>query len=205
MGEREETAMVEPIADPEGEPVELPVGEPTVGPAAGSAAEQLGAPATAPTSESALAPGRIVVGVDGSEQSLQALRWGARQAALTGSALEAVMAWELPGAMGWAGLPELPTDVDLDEPARNALAEAVTAALPGEQTAQVTQVVVMGNAAQAILDRAGGAELIVVGVRGHGTFRATLLGSVSHTVTLHAPCPVVVVRGTAQQSGADGA
>ncbi|MFC4035842.1 universal stress protein [Streptomyces polygonati] len=145
------------------------------------------------------APGRIVVGVDGSEPSLQALRWAARQAALTGSTLEAVTAWELPAAMGWAGLPELPADIDLEEPARKALSAAVATALPGEQAAPVSEVVVMGNAAQAILDRAVGAELIVVGVRGHGTFRATLLGSVSHMVTLHASCPVVVVRGTADQ------
>ncbi|MYS18854.1 MULTISPECIES: universal stress protein [unclassified Streptomyces] len=156
-------------------------------------------------SESVAAPGRIVVGVDGSEPSLLALRWAARQAALTGSSVEAVMAWELPGAVGWAGLPELPADLDLEEPARKALFEAVATALPGEQAAPLSQVVVMGNAAQAILDRAVGAELVVVGVRGHGTFRATLLGSVSHTVTLHAPCPVVVVRGTADQSGAGAA
>ncbi|WP_329140862.1 universal stress protein [Streptomyces sp. NBC_01476] len=149
-----------------------------------------------------MAPGRIVVGVDGSEPSLQALRWAARQAALTDASLEAVMAWELPGAVGWAGLPELPDDIDLEEPARGSLAKAVATALPGEQAVPVTQIVVLGNAAQAILDRGEGAELIVVGVRGHGTFRATLLGSVSHTVTMHATCPVVVVRGTAAQAGA---
>jgi hypothetical protein len=66
----------------------------------------------------------------------------------------------------------------------------------------VSQIVVMGNPAPAVLDPAVGAELIVVGSRGHGTFRATPLGSVSHTVMLHATCPVVVVRDTAEQSGA---
>jgi nucleotide-binding universal stress UspA family protein len=142
----------------------------------------------------------IVVGVDGSVPSVQALRWAGRQAELTGSKLVAVMAWELPGAFGWAGLPGLPEDLDLEEPAAQALAEAVNDALPPAQAASVEQVVVLGNPAEAVLDRAEAedAELIVVGVRGHGTFRATLLGSVSHTVTVHATCPVTVVRGTTE-------
>jgi nucleotide-binding universal stress UspA family protein len=140
---------------------------------------------------------RIVVGVDGSEPSLQALRWAARQAALTGAALEAVIAWEMPSAYGWGGLPALPDDFDLEATTARVLDDAVEAALTPEQAATVVRRTVLGNAAQAILDRSEGADLIVVGVRGHGTFRATLLGSVSHTVTLHASCPVVVVRGAA--------
>jgi len=181
--------MADPMAEPEGEPAEGPL-------------QDAGEPATAPTSESAMRPGRIVVGVDGSEPSLEALRWAGRQASLTGAALEAVMAWEMPGAWGWGGLPGLPEDFDLEEPAAQALSEAVSKALPREQARGVSQVVVMGNPAEAILDRGQGAELIVMGVRGLGTFKATLLGSVSHTVTLHASCPVVVVRGAAVQAAA---
>ncbi|MFI0895122.1 universal stress protein [Streptomyces sp. NPDC020983] len=148
----------------------------------------------------------IIVGVDGSTPSLQALRWAGRQAELTGGRLVAVMAWELPGAFGWAGIPGLPQDLDMEEPAAQALAEAVRTALPPAQAQTVEQVVVLGNAAQAILDRADedDAGLIVVGVRGRGTFRATLLGSVSHTVTVHAGCPVVVVRGTDDDPEATG-
>lgn len=146
---------------------------------------------------------KIVVGVDGSIPAQQALRWAGRQAELTGADLIAVMAWELPGAFGWAGVPDLPEDLDLTGPAARALAEAVGDALPPAQAGTVEQVVVLGNPAEAILDRAEEehADLIVVGVRGHGTFHATLLGSVSHTVTLHATCPVVVVRGTTQVTG----
>ncbi|WP_327290100.1 universal stress protein [Streptomyces sp. NBC_01198] len=145
--------------------------------------------------------GTIVVGVDGSIAAQQALRWAALQAELTGASLVAVMAWELPGAFGWADVPELPDDLDLEGPASRALAEAVDDALPPAKAAAVEQVVVAGNPAQAILDRAETADLIVVGVRGHGTFRAPLLGSVSHTVTLHATCPVVVVRGVTEVTG----
>lgn len=146
---------------------------------------------------------RIVVGVDGSEPSLRALRWAGRQATLTGSSLEAVIAWELPSAYGWAGmLPGLPEDFDLEASAAQVLGRAVEDALPQDQAAAVTRETVMGNPAQSILDRGDGADLIVVGVRGHGTFRSTLLGSVSHTVTLHASCPVVVVRGAPQAASA---
>jgi nucleotide-binding universal stress UspA family protein len=193
--------MVEPIAEPE--PDDEGADADTVD-AKGRPARAADAPATVPTGEAAMGRRRIVVGVDGSEPSLEALRWAGRQASLTGFALEAVLAWEAPGAYGWAGLPGRPQDFDLEEPAAQALSDAVTTALPAEQARTVHQVVVMGNAAQAILDRGQGAELIVVGVRGLGTFRATLLGSVSHTVTLHASCPVVVVRGAAGRDGADG-
>lgn len=176
-----------------------PIGEPTPEPAGGPQVGTSGEPAAAPTSESAVAHGRIVVGVDGSQPSLEALRWAAHQASLTGANLEAVIAWELPGAYGWAGLP-VPDDYDFEGPAAHALDEAVDSALPPDQARGVTRTVVMGNAAQAVLDRAEGADLVVVGARGLGTFRSTLLGSVSHSVTLHAPCPVVVVRGRAGQA-----
>jgi nucleotide-binding universal stress UspA family protein len=191
--------MVEPIAEPE----QGDEGEDGQG-ATRSDAKRFGRPADLPTpvpaGESGVGRGRIVVGVDGSEASLEALRWAGRQASLTGSVLEAVMAWEPPGAYGWAGLPGRPQDLDMEEPAAQALADAVPTALPAEQAAGVSEAVVMGNAAQAILDRGQGADLIVVGARGLGTFRATLLGSVSHTVTLHASAPVVVVRGAARQA-----
>jgi nucleotide-binding universal stress UspA family protein len=163
------------------------------------AAESVGEPATAPTSESAMAHGRIVVGVDGSDPSLHALRWADRQAQLTGATVEAVTAWEMPASFGWAGaVPGLPEDLDIGAIATENLMEAINQALPKERADAVNPVTVMGNPTQVILDRAEGAELVVVGARGLGTFRATLLGSVSHTVTLHAPCPVVVVRGEAE-------
>ncbi len=165
------------------------------------AADSVGEPATAPTSESAMAHGRIVVGVDGSEPSLHALRWADRQAQLTGAAVEAVMAWEMPASFGWAGaVPGLPEDLDIGAIATETLIQAIDQALPRDRAAAVTPVTAMGNPTQVVLDRAEGAELVVVGARGLGTFRATLLGSVSHTVTLHAACPVVVVRGEAEQA-----
>jgi nucleotide-binding universal stress UspA family protein len=55
-------------------------------------------------------------------------------------------------------------------------------------------VVVNGHPAQALIDAANGADLLVVGSRGHGTFAEALLGSVSQHCVHHAPCPVLIVR-----------
>ncbi|WP_053645338.1 MULTISPECIES: universal stress protein [unclassified Streptomyces] len=138
--------------------------------------------------------GRIVVGVDGSEPSLKALRWAAGQAALTGDTLEAVIGWEYPAS--WATLmPGVPAEFDPERLAAQILDRALADALTPEEAAAATRTVVGGNASQALVDVAKGASLLVVGDRGRGGFRAAVLGSVSTQVAQHAPCPVVVVRG----------
>lgn len=138
--------------------------------------------------------GRIVVGVDGSEQSIKALRWAVRQAELTGDSVEAVNSWEYP-ATSWASMmPGLPEDFDPQAVATVALNEALEEALGAEGAAEVEKVVVIGNAAQSLLERAKGANLLVVGARGYSGFKATLLGSVSLHVAQHARCPVTVVH-----------
>lgn len=139
--------------------------------------------------------GRIVVGVDGSEPSLRALRWAVRQAGLTGDTVEAVISWEYPAA-GWASMvPSMSADFDPEKLAAQILDDAVEQTLGTEAAAAVTRKVLIGSAAQALMDRAAGASLLVVGDRGYSGFKATLLGSVGLHVTQHAPCPVVVVRG----------
>jgi Universal stress protein UspA and related nucleotide-binding proteins len=138
--------------------------------------------------------GRIVVGVDGSDASVKALRWAVRQAELTGDSVEAVTSWEYP-AMSWGSMmPGMPEDFDPQALATVALTEALEEALGAEGAEAVSKVVVMGNAAQSLLERAKGANLLVVGARGYSGFKATLLGSVSLHVTQHATCPVTVVR-----------
>ncbi|MFD5679959.1 universal stress protein [Streptomyces bacillaris] len=138
--------------------------------------------------------GRIVVGVDGSDPSIKALHWAVRQAGLTGDTVEAVNSWEYP-ATSWASMmPGLPEDFDPQALATVSLNEALEEALGEEGAAAVTKIVVIGNPAQTLLDRARGANLLVVGARGRSGLKATLLGSVSLHVTQHAPCPVTVVR-----------
>ncbi|MET9956936.1 universal stress protein [Streptomyces sp. NPDC006339] len=138
--------------------------------------------------------GRIVVGVDGSEPSLKALRWAARQAALTGDSLHAVITWEYPAS--WAtAMPGVPQGFDPERLAKEILDESLAKALTPAEAAAVTRTVAAGNPSQILVEQAEGASLLVVGDRGHSGFKAAVLGSVSTNVAQHAPCPVVVVRG----------
>jgi nucleotide-binding universal stress UspA family protein len=140
---------------------------------------------------------RIVVGVDGSQSAAAALRWAFRQAELTGAALDAVIAWEYPVAaagMGWA--PVVPNDgTDYAELAAKVLNTAINDARGAGSTVPVRQRVVEGYPAQILLNLSRGADLLVVGSRGHGELAEALLGSVSQRCVHHATCPVLVVRG----------
>jgi nucleotide-binding universal stress UspA family protein len=135
--------------------------------------------------------GVIVVGVDGSEPSKQALQWAARQAKLTGFSLRAVMSWDLPAAAFLSAIPQ-PTNFEAD--ARIALARAVDEALGYSDPVWVTQIVRQGRAQAVLVEESNAADLLVVGNRGHGELAGILLGSVSEHCVTHAHCPVVVVR-----------
>jgi nucleotide-binding universal stress UspA family protein len=134
--------------------------------------------------------GRIAVGVDGSPESEQALRWAAGQARLTGAELHAVIAWQVPAAYGLTLQPE----PDLAAHSSQTLAAAVAGVLGREDAGRVVQEVVEDHPAGALLSAAEGADLLVVGSRGRGFFTGMLLGSVSRHVAAHAACPVVVHR-----------
>ena len=136
---------------------------------------------------------KIVVGVDGSPSSSQALRWAARQARLTGSALHAVIAWSWPPTYGGA----LVTHDDLAGEARHLLDHTLSATLEPGVAEQVQVHVVEGHPVQVLVDAAADADLLVVGSRGHGGFPGMLLGAVSQHVAAHAACPVVIVQGLA--------
>jgi nucleotide-binding universal stress UspA family protein len=133
---------------------------------------------------------RIVVGVDGSPASLGALTWAVQQASLTDAVVEAVTAWQVPATYGG-----FPVDVGTDWRANAQTIQdiAVKEALGEEATALVRRVT-EGHSVRVLLDAADGAELLVVGSRGHGGFTGMLLGSVSERVVVHAPCAVVVIR-----------
>lgn len=144
---------------------------------------------------------RIVVGVDGSESSKAALRWAIRQAKLTGESVDAVIAWRIPSSYGWAPYPVSMPDLEGD--AKSVLIAALAEVSALEPDVLVRPIVTEGNAAEALLRAAKGADLLVVGSRGHGEFASALLGSVSMHCVLHAPCPVLVFRdGTEDSPGA---
>ena len=135
---------------------------------------------------------RLVVGVDGSEPSEAALRWAARFLASNGGRIDAVIAWHLPP---WAvGDPAWHPDQD----AEKVLAETVDAVFGTEWPPGTRLVVREGNAAKVLLEESKGAELLVVGSRGHGGFAGLLLGSVSAKCAEHGTCPVLVVHGTVE-------
>ena len=141
---------------------------------------------------------RIVVGVDGSGSSKAALRWVIRQAKLTGSSVEAVTAWRYPAAYGLT--PGTEGTFDFEANAKSTLVAALTEVSGLEPDVPVRPVVTCGGAAEVLLRESEGADLLVVGSRGHGGFASALLGSVSMYCVLHAHCPVLVFRGGGESS-----
>ena len=137
---------------------------------------------------------RIVVGVDGSPSSMAALRWAILQAELTGCAVEAVTAWRLPSRYGFAAVTDRARDFEGD--ARKVLADALNEVSSVEPDVVIRSSVVEGHPAEVLVWAARGADMLVVGSRGHGGFAGALLGSVSQYCVHHAPCPVLVIRGT---------
>jgi nucleotide-binding universal stress UspA family protein len=134
-------------------------------------------------------PARIIVGVDGSESALAALRWAVRQAKLAGDRVEAVTAWRYPTSAGWG-----PTAIDVDFEAigQQIMSDALAAVDGLEPGVTVSSQVVEGYPAEVLLNASKGADLLVVGRRGHGGFTSALIGSVSLHCVLHSHCPVLV-------------
>ncbi|MFI7672288.1 universal stress protein [Actinophytocola sp. NPDC049390] len=139
--------------------------------------------------------GRVVVGVDGSSTSARGIGFAFDFAARHGGELVAVHAWsDLPMD---ALEPVRVWDQDMAEVRREGdrlLAEALSADAERYPGVSVHRVVSFDRPAHALMEQAEGAALLVVGSHGRGAVRSVLVGSVSHAVTYHAPCPVAVVR-----------
>jgi nucleotide-binding universal stress UspA family protein len=135
---------------------------------------------------------KIVVGFDGSDSSLDALGWAVRQTVLTDSTLEIVMTWEWPTSYGWA-VP-IPDDFDPESDVRKALDTAVADILNDHPGLKVETQLINGHPAPALVEASKGADLLVVGSRGHGEFVGMLVGSVSEYCVTNAHCPVLVHR-----------
>lgn len=142
----------------------------------------------------------IVVGVDGSAGAASALEFAAAEAALRNARLRVVSAWEIPAAAYGAGFaPSLDTEtLEAFRVRAQQVADDARATVKNLQPSlDAEAVVVQGRPAEALLDEAANATLVVVGSRGLGGFKTLLLGSVSQQVVQHASCPVVVVRQAA--------
>jgi nucleotide-binding universal stress UspA family protein len=161
--------------------------------------------------------GAIVVGVDGSEGSLAALRWALAEARLRGSSVRVVHAYHSPplpvseagvAAAGGIGIPAVFTDnwdqihQAAESEARNLIEHALREAdADSFEGLEIERSAVEGPAARTLITEANGAELLVVGSRGRGGFVGLLLGSVSQQVALHPPCPVVILPPPEAASG----
>lgn len=138
---------------------------------------------------------RIVVGTDGSEGSIAAIRWALTQADVTGADLEVIVAWDFDAKSARRFDPAWAMDAEhLSSDARTIGENALAAALDGRSRPDRVRVeTVQGPAALALVERSRGAVLLVVGARGRGGFANLLLGSVSAACVRHATCPVLVV------------
>ena len=134
-------------------------------------------------------PAVIVVGVDGSPPSEDAVRWAVQQAELTGSTLRAVSSWRWPNY-----ITRVPPGIDLAEDTRRTLDEVLEQALAGFEDVTVTRHVLEGPAGPTLVSQAQDASLLVVGAKGRATFPGMLLGSVAEYCVRNGSCPVVVVR-----------
>lgn len=139
--------------------------------------------------------GVVVAGVDGSPSSRRALDWALRQAEATGMTIVAVLAWRAPTGYGTGAL--VASGVEWAEEARIALESIVGPVSAAWPHVPVEQRVLEGHPAEILLSQAEGADLLVVGSRGHGGFAGALLGSVSNSCVHHATCPVVVIHDRA--------
>ena len=140
--------------------------------------------------------GLVVVGVDGSEESVAALRWAAYYATAAGATVQALIAWHYPDVAGAApvGVAPAPVRHESEQRIRATLDQAVRQVYPDPAAAGVQTRVAYGHPSQTLVEASKEASLLVVGSRGHGAFTGMLLGSVSMHCVTGAFCPVTVVR-----------
>jgi nucleotide-binding universal stress UspA family protein len=134
---------------------------------------------------------RIVVGIDGSNASLAALEWAAHQAEFTDASLEVVAAWEWPTSFGWSLIPE---GYDPAGDMSSMVEPLLTSLRETHPRVVMVSKIIEGHPAPVLIKESVGAELLVVGSRGHGEFVGMLIGSTSEHCVANAHCPVVVFR-----------
>jgi nucleotide-binding universal stress UspA family protein len=183
--EQSSTGSTHLVSDPDGVRYETSAANPWANSNGSSVAE---APTTTPKTIGTA--GRIVVGIDGSEASLEALRRGIRIAHALGTSIEAVTSWRFGGYASVGGeFMDTP-----EEDARTILKDASTAVFGVNIPDWFTSATREGNADQVLIDASKGAEMLIVGSRGHGGIIGVLLGSVSAICAERASCPVLIVH-----------
>ena len=133
----------------------------------------------------------VVVGVDGTPGSLAALEWAAREARSRGDALLAVRVWQFPVNASGFLTDESIAAMQADE--EEQLELDLFDVLGDEPGVDLYRLVTSGAATKTLFTAAQGADMLVIGSKGHRGLTNVVIGSVSAQVTHYAPCPVVIV------------
>jgi nucleotide-binding universal stress UspA family protein len=147
----------------------------------------------------------IVVGIDGSPHSLQALQWATQEATARRCPLRVVHALQWPLTNELMGPPALgPPELGLQHAAEHILAIAADHARQAAPGLDVSSDLRPCTPAAALVEASRDAAMVVLGHRGLGGFTGLLLGSVGVQVAAHASCPVIVVRANGPDRNTDG-
>lgn len=140
-------------------------------------------------------PGSIVVGVDGSASSLEAVRWAAQQAVHDHRTLALVHAYTLDRVL-WVDSMGVDRDIlkVMESDGRKLLLAAADRAHETAADLEVHEWLFHADARSALLEASRDASMLVVGSRGRGPVASLLLGSVGVALVRHAVCPIVVRR-----------
>ncbi|MEU2995236.1 universal stress protein [Streptomyces griseoincarnatus] len=139
----------------------------------------------------------ITAGIDGTEESLAALAWAAREAVRRDLPLRVVHAWRFEAHDAL----ETGDRAAQEQWVRDAAEEAVRAVREHHGGLDVTTDVLEGDAVETLTAAAADAGMLVLGSRGHGRLVGFLVGSVGQQVIVDAACPVVFVRAGDKASG----
>ncbi|MEV7795941.1 universal stress protein [Streptomyces sp. NPDC087512] len=146
--------------------------------------------------------GPVIVGVDGSDSSLEAVDAAAREASLRGAPLRIVHAFgRAPGHLPGGAPPWSPADHGLEPMVHGVLARAEERARAAVPDIEITRSVVAGGPLEVLVAESRGAALAVVGSRGLSGFAGLLLGSTAVQLAAHGHCPLMVVRGRPDPDG----
>lgn len=146
--------------------------------------------------------GEIIVGIDGSERALDAVRWAVAVAAPRNRALRLLSGYDPVSGVYGAGLPFPPDAFDaIEQAAQEDLDQAVQVAREAAPGVAVRTERVRIPPIPALIDESKNAHLIVLGASGRGGYTGMLTGSTAVAVVAHAACPVVVVRRPEDPAG----
>lgn len=134
---------------------------------------------------------KLLVGVDGSDVSLGALRWTLQHARDRGAAVTVLMAWQVPSTIF---LSPTKTEADYQRPHKEAFEELMATVADETEGLSLTRELVEGRPGPVLCRWAEDADLLVMGAHGHGGGEGFHLGSAANYCVHHAPCPVVVHR-----------